>query len=210
MIESDRERRSCQRGQLDPDDEQEDAERHAVDVVLRLAGLDAAQPVAGVQRPRAEHVERRRPRGSGRSSRRGARSRGAPRGRSPRTGRRARSARRAARRIGHRRGGEALGVDRAAAGTSARPARCRPPRPRSPAAEPARAVELRRWMLTAKNRRCRRTQRQQPERQRHHRRQASWSHGRRRRVRRRRAPCARVRACRGRPPKNAMKTTRNM
>src|SRR6266508_4171633 len=39
------------------DEQQEGAERDAVDVVLGLAALQAALPVARPQRPRAQHVE---------------------------------------------------------------------------------------------------------------------------------------------------------
>src|SRR5262245_63494589 len=42
---------------LDPDDQEEQAERHPVHVVLGLPGLDAAEPVAGLERPRAEEVD---------------------------------------------------------------------------------------------------------------------------------------------------------
>src|SRR5262245_45096440 len=42
---------------LEPDQEEESAERHAVDVILGLAGLDAAQAVARVERPRAQEVQ---------------------------------------------------------------------------------------------------------------------------------------------------------
>src|SRR6267142_5073021 len=38
-------------------EEQQDAERDPVDVVLRLSGLDSAQPVAGPQRQSTQHVE---------------------------------------------------------------------------------------------------------------------------------------------------------
>src|SRR6185295_643657 len=37
-------------------EEHEHAERDAVDVVLRQAGLNRAEPVAGAQRERAQHV----------------------------------------------------------------------------------------------------------------------------------------------------------
>src|SRR4030095_4774591 len=38
-------------------EEQQHAERHTVDVVLRKPGLQPANPVARPQRPRAQHVE---------------------------------------------------------------------------------------------------------------------------------------------------------
>src|SRR5262245_36018525 len=43
--------------ELDPDEEGEDAEGHAVDVVLGLAALDAPETGARAQRPGREHVE---------------------------------------------------------------------------------------------------------------------------------------------------------
>src|SRR4029453_18767667 len=42
---------------LDPDDQEEQAERHPVHVVLGLPGLDAPEPVAGLEGPRAEEVD---------------------------------------------------------------------------------------------------------------------------------------------------------
>src|SRR5262245_49791396 len=42
---------------LDPDDQEEQAERDPVHVVLRLPGLDAAQAIARLEGPRAEEVD---------------------------------------------------------------------------------------------------------------------------------------------------------
>src|SRR5574339_1208551 len=44
-------------GPSHPDHQEEDAEGHAVDVVLGLAGLDASKPVPQGERPGAEHVQ---------------------------------------------------------------------------------------------------------------------------------------------------------